>query len=136
MKKCIAIGGVALAVTISACGGGAADSPSDVALKFTEAVVHQDGPTACGLMTAKAKKEIMVAAAFLGDGKGCEGLIENLDHFADGDQGLKEWDNPTVAWEKVNGDHARVKLNGLPDDEDPANLRRVNGEWLIDGEQG
>jgi hypothetical protein len=81
-------------------------------------------------MTADLKKDLLVAAAFMGGGNGCAGVMENAGDYMPG-KGLDKYpDDQKVAWERVHGNTATVKMEGAPE---PAQMKKVNGEWLVAG---
>ena len=115
------------AVPLTACGGSEEDKVREATTEFVDAWVDRDAQQICDRMTSQARRDLQDTAAILGRG-GCPKVIARvyglMDHDDMGD--LRKFEIATV---KITGDRAVVKAKA---GSDPAQLRRVDGKWLID----
>jgi Domain of unknown function (DUF4878) len=120
---------------LAGCGASEEEQVRSTTTDFVEAIVEGDGDRACDLMTGQARRDALAAAAFTG-GDGCSGVMGSLrELFDDGElRALREFEIESV---RIEGDRAEVTASESFDDEDePTVLRKVEGEWLVDDEDG
>jgi hypothetical protein len=122
----------ALAVPVAGCGGGGGDQDDiqGVVDDFSSALLDTDGNKVCDLLTENAIKELTGGTSR----DDCAKVIDDAGDPSDDDR--KQLENPEVTDLKVDGDTATAKVQTEGDD-DPSGtkFRKVDGEWLIDGEQ-
>ena len=108
------------------------DKAGEAAKDYAHAVGAGDMEKACGLMTPAAKRQLLAAGAALSGHPGtCPKMFRMLVGFlTKGDmQDFRDFDVASIT---LTGDQAQVKPAGTQRDQ-TMRLRRVGGEWLVDG---
>jgi hypothetical protein len=128
---CSVVLGMAAAV---GCGASDEEQVRSTVEDYVEAVVDGDGDRACELMTGRARRAALAAAALTGGG-GCAGVMGRLSEFYDDGElrAMREFEIEAV---RIEGDRAEVTVSEALDDGEETVLRKVEGEWLIDEEDG
>lgn len=116
--------GAALVLAMSACGGGGSESPEgevkDTTADFLEAAIDGENGKACALTTdvETCLGQLVAAQGFLGEG-GFEALL--------GEDWREQLENAEITF--ADAEHASVPP--LSPDDEPTELVREEGEWLI-----
>jgi hypothetical protein len=131
----------ALAMGVAACGGddsgGGGDDESqirDVVSNYAVAIADKDGDTACGFLTASARKQVESAGEAI-DANGCGEVMEKVTEEASDDERdqLKDLEVTSV---KIDGDRATVQVKAGGETGDPSTLVKEDGEWKIAADEG
>lgn len=125
---------LAATLALAACGDSDEDQVVNTVERYMRALADGDGKEACALMTSEAKAQVMVAGAFFGGGD-CAKILTSIgsDMLDAGDR--QDARNTKVVSVKIRGDQATAETRPEFDDE-PTELRKKGGEWLIHIEEG
>jgi Domain of unknown function (DUF4878) len=132
--KALICGVLVGAAALTGCGASDEEQVRSAVADYVEAVVEGDGDRACELMTGRARRTALAAAAFTG-GDGCSGVMGRLREFYD-DGELRAMREFEIEGVRIEGERAEVTVPETVDDGDDTVLRKVEGEWLIDEEDG
>jgi hypothetical protein len=111
---------LAAAVALAGCGGQSdEDAVRETVVDYFDAFAEQDAEGVCALMTKPSRDS-------LGGGDCAAFLARSMGEATEKVGRVGEDEVPAVT---IEGDRAIVG----PDDEDPLELQKVDGEWRIDG---
>lgn len=120
---------VALALSLIACGGGSAeDDVRSASDDFVTAFKDENWSEVCTLMTKQSKAQLEQAGELLDANGGCEDVWKKAANRIpeEAKQQLENFEIDTI---EVNGNTATVSSTSAKDD--PAQLRKEDGEWKV-----
>ncbi len=100
---------------------------------YFRAAADGDGKKVCELMTAAARQEILATREAFGGAAACATLVGELRGTLEKEQlrGLRDAKVTTI---RIASDRALVDGTGRIGEEEPARMRKVSGDWLVDGD--
>ena len=117
----------AFALLTAGCGG---TGPEEVVRDYFEAIVQQDGETACDQLTTQLRTDIEQAPAVRASGRSCADVMELAAGLNPG-LSAKDVEDLDVEVEE-DGDRAVATLeNPFVRREETIDLVQVDGEWRI-----
>lgn len=130
----ISVLAILMSAALGGCGGSDEDQIRDAYVDFAEAFADADGEKVCDMLTRAGKRDVVAAGVVVGGGGDCPRTVKSLARlFDNGDlTALRE-----AKVTKVTIDKDRAVVQGtanLDENAKPTQLRKVEGEWLIDAD--